>query len=342
MKATIKDVAQLAGVSIKTVSRVINKEDSVKENTEKKVQEAIKTLNYQPNSSARNLAATQSFAIGYVYDNPNAYYVIDMQNGILNECQSNGFELIIHPCDSSSKHIVEEIKDMVRRSQLAGLVLSPPLSEMPVVLDALDDMEVNYVRVLSGTNELKTTGPCVIIDDHNASAKITEHLIAQGHEHIAFISGDKDHQSTGERLDGYRKALKKHGLSVKNDLIFEGRYSFESGVEGAKKLLSLKKPPSAIFACNAEIAAGALFAARLSKFEVPQQVAIAGFEDNPFSRQTWPKLTTAAQPTNLISRQAASLLIKTIKNGRRGDLEKLSNHYFEPELVVRESTVAGK
>ena len=223
MKATIKDVAQLAGVSIKTVSRVINKEDSVKENTEKKVQEAIKTLNYQPNSSARNLAATQSFAIGYVYDNPNAYYVIDMQNGILNECQSNGFELIIHPCDSSSKHIVEEIKDMVRRSQLAGLVLSPPLSEMPVVLDALDDMEVNYVRVLSGTNELKTTGPCVIIDDHNASAKITEHLIAQGHERIAFISGDKDHQSTGERLDGYRKALKKHSLSETKELIFEGR-----------------------------------------------------------------------------------------------------------------------
>lgn len=332
----------MAGVSIKTVSRVINNEDSVKENTEKKVQEAIKTLSYQPNSSARNLAATQSFAIGYVYDNPNAYYVIDMQNGILNECQTNGFELIIHPCDASSKSIVNEIEDMVRRSQLAGLVLSPPLSEMPEVLDALDQMDMNYVRVLSGTNELKTTGPCVIINDRNASEKITEHLINQGHKCIAFISGDKDHQSTGQRLNGYYSALQKHDISINDDLIFEGSYSFETGVEGAKELLGKQNRPTAIFACNDEIAAGALFAARLSKFEVPNQVAIAGFEDNPFSRQTWPKLTTAAQPTNLVAKRAASLLIQTVKNARKGDTEKVRNHYFEPELVVRESTLLRK
>lgn len=338
MKATIKDVARLAGVSIKTVSRVINKEDSVKEGTEQKVQEAIKTLNYQPNSSARNLAATQSFAIGYVYDNPNAYYVIAMQNGILNECQSNGFELIIHPCNASSEKIIDEIQDMVRRSQLAGLVLSPPLSEMPDVLKALDDMDMHYVRVLSGTNQMQTTSPCVIIDDHNASEKITEHLIQQGHQRIAFITGDKDHQSTGERVNGYKSALKKHGLDLKKDLIIEGTYSFEAGVEGAKKLLKKKNPPTAIFACNDEIAAGALFAARLSKFDVPNDIAIAGFEDNPFSRQTWPKLTTAAQPTNLIAKRAASLLIQTVKSSRKGEHEKIRNHYFEPELVVREST----
>lgn len=338
MKATIKDVAKLAGVSIKTVSRVINKEDSVKEDTEQKVQEAIKTLNYQPNSSARNLAATQSFAIGYVYDNPNAYYVIAMQNGILNECQSNGFELIIHPCNASSDTIIEEIQDMVRRSQLAGLVLSPPLSEMPEVLAALDDMDMHYVRVLSGTNDMQTSGLCVIIDDRNASEKITEHLIQQGHQHIAFITGDKDHQSTGERLNGYKAALNKHHIPVNEALIFEGTYSFETGVEGAKSLLSMDAAPTAIFACNDEIAAGALFAARLSKFDVPKDVAIAGFEDNPFSRQTWPKLTTAAQPTNLIAKRAASLLIQSVKHSRKGEQEKICNHFFEPELVVREST----
>lgn len=338
MKATIKDVARLAGVSIKTVSRVINKEDSVKPDTEHKVQAAIAELNYSPNSSARNLAATQSFAIGYIYDNPNAYYVIDMQNGILKECLSNGFELIIHPCDASNINIVAEVTDMVRRSQLAGLVLSPPLSEMPEVLAALDDMNMNYVRILSGANDKKTVGPCVLINDRSASEKITEHLISMAHERIAFITGDKDHQSTDERLQGYKTALKKHKLKAEKSLIIDGQYSFEAGVEGAKKLLSMKVPPTAIFACNDEIAAGALFAARLMNFDVPKDVAIAGFEDNPFSRQTWPKLTTAAQPTSQIARQATSLLIKTIKNRRKGDKEKPGNQYFEPELVVREST----
>ncbi|MCC2606074.1 LacI family DNA-binding transcriptional regulator [Planctobacterium marinum] len=338
MKATIKDVAKLAGVSIKTVSRVINKEDSVKPDTELKVQAAIDELSYRPNSSARNLAATQSFAIGYIYDNPNAYYVIDMQNGILKECLSNGFELIIHPCNASDENIVSEVKDMVRRSQLAGLVLSPPLSEMPEVLAALDEINMNYVRILSGAGDKQTTGPCVLVNDRSASEKITEHLITLAHQRIAFITGDKDHQSTDERLQGYKTALLKHQLAVEEQLIIDGHYSFEAGVEGAKTLLSLNNPPTAIFACNDEIAAGALFAARLMSFDVPKDVAIAGFEDNPFSRQTWPKLTTAAQPTSLIARKATSLLIRTIKNKRKGDKEDIHNQYFEPELVVREST----
>ena len=339
MKATIKDVAQLAGVSIKTVSRVINREDSVKPDTESKVHEAIKTLNYQPNSSARNLAATQSFAVGYVYDNPNAYYVIEMQNGILGECQNHGFELLIHPCHAASANIVDEIKAMISRSQLAGLVLSPPLSEMPAVLNALDEMNMHYVRVLSGTDELVTSTPCVVINDHIASYKITEHLIAQGHQHIAFITGDKDHQSTGERLEGYKSALADNHIKIDESLIIEGQYAFDAGVRGAKALLSQRQPPSAIFACNDEIAAGALFAARLSQFDVPNQLAIAGFEDNPFSRQTWPKLTTAAQPTHKIAKRAAALLIQMIKNSRKGSSEQIGNYYFEPELVVRESTV---
>ena len=243
MKATIKDVAKLAGVSIKTVSRVINREDSVKPDTEKKVQAAINELNYQPNSSARNLAATQSFAIGYVYDNPNAYYVIDMQNGILKECQSNGFELIIHPCDASQEDIVEEVKAMVRRSQLAGLVLSPPLSEMPEVLTALDEMNMHYVRVISGGDRNQSGGPCVLINDREASFKITEHLIAMQHKRIAFITGDKDHQSTGERLLGYKNALNAHQLTVDKNYVVDGQYSFEAGVEGAKTLLKLPTPP---------------------------------------------------------------------------------------------------
>ena len=340
MKSTIKDVAALAGVSFKTVSRVMNREGTVKPETLEKVNKAIQTLNYQPNNAARNLAGTSSYAIGFVYDNPNAYYVIDMQNGILEECREKGYELIIHPCSVNSDNILGEIKTLVKRSQLAGLIISPPLSEMPHVLEALKELDVSFVRIISGSNEKMESSPCVFIHDHEAAHEITEHLIEQGHKKIAFISGDKVHLSTGERYNGYLQALLEHNIEKREEYIFDGHYTFESGVEGAKHLLGLEDPPTAVFCCNDEIAAGTLFAARLMNFDVPEQLAIAGFEDSPFSRQTWPKLTTAAQPTNIIARKAAASLVSHIvaKRKKSASNSEISHQHFQPKLVIREST----
>lgn len=343
MKSTIKDVAERAGVSIKTVSRVINQEGSVRSGTLQKVNSAIEELNYQPNNAARNLAGTSSYTLGFVYDNPNAYYVIDMQNGILSECRERGYELIIHPCNATSEGIVEEISMMVRKSQLAGLIISPPLSEMPDVLSALSNLNIQFVRIISGSEESGETTPCLFIHDEEAAFQITEHLISEGHRDIAFISGDEGHRSTDERKKGYLRALKAHGITPRSDFMIDGQYSFETGVNGAKQLLALNQRPSAIFSCNDEIAAGALFAARLEGVDVPKQMAIAGFEDSPFSRQTWPKLTTAAQPTNVIARKAASSLISFVANARQ-DKNKggsVGHQHFFPELVVRESTAAS-
>jgi len=126
MKATINDVAKLSGVSIKTVSRVMNNEPSVRQLTREKVQIAVKELNYQPNLAARNLAGTKSFTIAYVYDNPNAYYIIDMQEGILSACRQQGFELLINPCDSQQENITEDIINTIKQARVAGLVLTPP------------------------------------------------------------------------------------------------------------------------------------------------------------------------------------------------------------------------
>lgn len=340
MKSTLKDVAAMAGVSFKTVSRVINREGSVKADTLEKVNKAIQVLNYQPNNAARNLAGTSPYTIGFLYDNPNAYYVIDMQNGILSECREKGYELLIHPCFANSENILSEIKTLVKHSQLAGLIICPPLSEMPNVLDVMKELNVSFIRIVSGSDENKESSPCVFIHDHEAALEITEHLIEQGHKKIAFIGGDKDHHSTGERYNGYLQALNDHNIDIHEEYIFDGHYSFESGVEGAKHLLTLKKPPTAVFCCNDEIAAGTLFASRLMNFDVPEQLSIAGFEDSPFSRQTWPKLTTAAQPTNTIARQAAAALISNIisKRNKAGKEKSISHQHFQPKLVVREST----
>lgn len=339
-KATIKDVARLANVSIKTVSRVTNQESSVGEKTLEKVKNAIAELNYQPNHAARNLAGRQSYSLGFVYDNPNAYYIIDMQNGILDGCKERDYELVIHPCSSASDSIVEELLMMVKRSQLAGLIICPPLSELPEVIEALSERDIPLVRVISGNGENLGDTPCVYVNDQEAAFDITEHLIQKGHKNIGFLRGDFDHKSSHEREIGYLKALAQYGLSANDEFQVHGSYSFEFGVQGAKQLLALDAPPSAIFACNDEIAAGALFAARLDGITVPEQLAIAGFEDSPFSRQTLPKLTTAAQPNYDIAKQATNLLIQHIAKLKKhqqldADAKFIS---FRPQLVVRQST----
>lgn len=337
MKATINDVAKQAGVSIKTVSRVMNNEPSVRQPTREKVMAAVEELNYQPNLAARNLAGSKAYSIGYVYDNPNAYYVIDMQNGILSACKKQGFELVIHPCDSTKPDIIEEITAMVKKSRLAGLVLTPPFSESPEFVSKIKELDVNIVRIMSGDVAPDNLTPCVMINDRQAAYSITEHLISLGHKKIGFIAGGMEHKSTVERLNGYKDALTKHNIEVNEAFIRDGEYSFESGVEGAKTLMSGAEKPTAIFSCNDEIAAGALFASRLMDIAIPEQLSIAGFEDSPFSRQTWPKLTTAHQPNQAIAENAASLLIAHTRKQTKAIEEKL----YTPELVVRDSTSAA-
>ncbi|KTD97584.1 LacI family DNA-binding transcriptional regulator [Pseudoalteromonas sp. H71] len=334
MKATINDVAKDAGVSIKTVSRVINNEASVRDNTREKVMASVEKLNYHPNLAARSLAGTKAYSIAYIYDNPNAYYIIDMQRGILDACKKQGFELLIHPCDAKETRIIDEITDMVKRTRIAGILLTPPFSEMPNFVEKLTQLNIKVVRILSGHSAPDTLTPCIMIDDNCASKSITEHLINNGHTRIGFLAGGLEHNSTKERLEGYKAALTQHNIEIDSQLIIAGEYSFESGVEGAKVLINQTNRPTAIVSCNDEIAAGALFAARLMEIDIPSQLSITGFEDSPFSRQTWPKLTTAHQPNNQIAQDAANLLIAQIRNGNERDIIK----QYTPELVVRDST----
>lgn len=335
MKPTIKDVAKRAGVSFKTVSRVINRESTVGQELQDKVWKAIKELNYQPNLSARVLRGAAS-SIGFIYDNPNSNYVIEMQRGILDECRRQDYELVIHPCDAKSPELLEEIFGMVDRSRVGGLVLTPPMSEMPEVLEALTERSIRFVRILSGSQPPDTLSPCVFVDDRTAAYNITQYLIDLGHRHIAFLGGEEAHKSSVERLAGYQQALKENQIDADPRLIIEGEYAFESGVKRTRQLLALTPRPTAVFACNDEIAAGTLFAARLAGVDVPRDLSIVGFEDSPFSRQAWPNLTTARQPNADIARTAAELLVHQIRH-RKGD-KPTDSEGFYPQLVVRDST----
>jgi LacI family transcriptional regulator len=339
---TIKDVAERAGVSLKTVSRVINREASVRADTRERVERAIEAMGYRPDPSARSLRSTHSYAIGLVYDNPNAHYVISMQEGVLSACRERGYGLQIHPCDSSSPKLAEELVALARRSRLAGLVLAPPMSEQAELIARLKAQGIPFVRIIASREDPQDGSPCVWVDDRDAAYAITEHLIQLGHTRIGFLWGEPHHRSSPERYQGYADALKDYGIPLDRKLVLPGRYAFDDGFRGARKLLALKQPPTAIFGSNDEIAAGVLAAARSMGLDVPWDLSIAGFEDNPFSKQAWPALTTARQSTREIGRHAALRLMAELRRGEEAGVAPAANEGFVPELVVRGSTAPPK
>ncbi|MBP3983696.1 LacI family DNA-binding transcriptional regulator [Pseudoxanthomonas helianthi] len=338
-RPTIKDVAERANVSLKTVSRVINNEPSVLHGTRARVLRAIDELDYEPDAAARNLRSGTPFVIGLVYDNPNPYHIIGVQNGVLAACRETGFGLQIHPCDSTSPLLADELADFAQRSRLAGLVLTAPMSERMELVEALAARGVPLVRIIAATRDPEDGHPCVYVDDRDAAYEITEHLIQLGHQRIGFLWGGLAHLSSTERYAGYEQALADYNIPLDKHLVVPGDYTFDDGFRGARRLLALREPPTAIFGCNDEIAAGALAAAKSAGLNVPYDLSIAGFEDSPFSRQSWPALTTAKQATEEIARHAARLLIARLRQDAYDDHPMpVHNQGFAPQLVVRGST----
>jgi LacI family transcriptional regulator len=330
--ATLDDVATRAGVSAKTVSRVVNGERAVRPQTRQRVLRAIEQLEYRPNLLARGLSGSHAYTIGLVYDNPNAYYIIAMQQGALAACDALHFGLQIRPCNSRATGLAEELRDFAHRSRLSGLVLTTPVSERSASLRRLASYGIPFVRILSAAREPRDGFPCVYVDDRDAAYAITAHLLQLGHVRIGFLRGGRHHHASAERLRGYKDALQDYGIHVRNELIIDGDYVFDQGFRGTRRLLELAEPPTAIFGCNDEIAAGALAAAQSTGLRVPYDVSIAGFEDSPFSHHSWPPLTTARQRADVIVEHATRMLIARI-GGR-----EVENRGFSPELVVRSST----
>lgn len=329
-RASIHDVAERAGVSIKTVSRVLNREPNVSQATRSRVMTAVEDLSYRPNIFARGLASVRSFLIGLVYDNPSASYVAGLQFGALGRCRNEGYHLIVEVLDSRDPNLGKAVQALVSESVLHGLILTPPLCDSPAVLEALREAETRFVRI-APLRHLPDVME-VSIDDRQAAHDMTAYLIGLGHRRIGFIKGHPDHGSSHERFDGYCQALRDAGLPVDEDLSVQGYYSYQSGIEGAERLLSLPNRPTAIFACNDDMAAAVLAASQKFNLRVPNQLSVAGFDDSLVSQVVWPRLTTCRQPISDMAAAAVSMLIQ--RPGEGGPAWRRLEH----ELVIREST----
>jgi LacI family transcriptional regulator len=337
-RPTIDDVASLAGVSIKTVSRVVNREPNVRESTRERVEQAIAQLKYRPNVSARNLASHHAHLIVLVYDDPSAYeapsaqYIINMQEGALKACSAAGFELLIHPCNYRDANVGRELQSIIGRVRAAGIIIAAPLSNMPNIVRAVRETGSAYVRLSPGS--ANGDEHAVSTNDREFSAEMTRYLASLGHKRIAFIKGDTAHKAVGNRYDGYLDGLKQSGIEYRAELVAQGNNSLGSGEECAIELLQREPRPTAIFCANDDMAAGVLRVATRLGIRVPDELSIAGCDDIALCQQLYPSLTTIRQPLAAMAEIASQALI----DASRGKSDKPAHNVVPGSLEIREST----
>ena len=337
-KATIDDVARLAGVSIKTVSRVVNKEPNVRESTKARVENAIDELNYRPNQAARSLASHHSRLIGLVYDDPSVYeipsagYIIKMQEGALRACRASNYELLIHPCRVRSSNPGADLKALIERARPSGIVLAAPLSNMTKIVRAIEATGTPLVRLSPG----KSNGGeySVSTNDREISAEMTHYLASLGHQRIAFIKGHPTHKAVGNRFLGYKDGLEQSGLEFSEELVAAGDNSIGSGEACALSLLQQDTRPTAIFAANDDMAAGVMRVADRLSIKVPDQLSVAGCDDIALAQQLYPALTTINQPLRAMAERAVLTLIDSIRS--KEELE--GTEVVPAEIRFRDST----
>lgn len=332
-RSTITDVAKLAQVSIKTVSRVVRQEPNVSEDTRKVVNAAIAELNYRPTTAIRSLAAGRSYLIGLVFDNPNPSYTFELLTGAQKAARENGYHLVFEPLDRDGAGLAQSVAQLLIQGNLEGVILPPPLCDDPDVLAALSKMNRPFARIAPGTQP--SLGFSVGMDDKAAAQEMTQHLIELGHRRIGYVKGRKGTATTRKRFEGYCAALEAGGIALDETLICQGDFQLRSGVECAETLLAVSDRPTAIFASNDDMAAGVLIAAHRNGLNVPGDLSVAGFDDSATASAMWPPLTTIHQPVVEMAAAAATAIIDF---QRQRDGEKLENRLLPFELIQREST----
>jgi LacI family transcriptional regulator len=332
-RATINDIARMASVSKKTVSRVINQSPFVKEETRAKIDAVIQEIGYQPDPQARGLAFRRSFLIGLVYDNPNAQYIVNIQDGALDALRGSGFELVVHPCDRRSEDFVAGVRRFVERQKLHGVILLPPVSEDQNLTRALQEIGCEYVRVASV--KLDSSPHMVTSNDREATGEVAKYLESLGHQKIGLIAGPSQYRSAHERSSGFLTVLQQRGVRIPAEYIVEGAYTFDSGVVCAEALLARTPRPTAIFACNDEMAAGVYKAAYRLGIKIPEELSVVGFDDSPLASRLWPSLTTIRLPIRDMGRLAASKLLPTTP---RTEADTAATSLVVPHLIVRDSS----
>lgn len=334
---TIADVAALAGVSMMTVSRVINAEPKVRQSTRDAVNAAIAKLNYAPNRAARSLAGAAQIRLGLLYSNPSEAFLSAFIVGSLEEAGRSDVQIIVRKVEDD-----EDAGQAVERliaGGIDGVILPPPICEADAVLSVLEQAHIPTVAVT--TAQPHEGVAAIMIDDRSAAREMTAHLLGLGHQRIGFVVGHPDLSASHERLEGYREALDLAGATFDPGLVAQGFFTYRSGLDAAEQLLSLEDAPSAIFCSNDDMAAATVAIAHRRGLDVPGDLTVCGFDDIALATTIWPELTTIHQPITQMSRRAVELLVTLIRNKK---IDEIGNQRIcvEHKLVRRQSDAAPR
>jgi LacI family transcriptional regulator len=341
-RPTVEDVARRAGVSLMTVSRVVNRAPKVAPGTRARVQAAIDELGFVPNRAARSLRSQRSHwiaVLGRTPDpaaRPDGYsYLAELQNGVIGRCRQDGYHVAFDSVAPDGDAIAA-VRELAQRLAPDGVILIPPLSDDGALLDEIRALGLPAVRI--GPRERgDDPAPCVLLDDRTAATEMTEYLLNLGHRRIGFIRGHPDHVSSAQRLAGFRAALKEHRLLPQKGDIVPGLFTAESGGVAARTLLARgaasQDPVTAIFASNDEMAAGCLAVAHELGLRVPGDLSIVGFDDTYVAAMLYPPLTTVRQPIYDMGYAAAHQLQRLMREGEATACVQLSHRLVERQTV---------
>lgn len=274
-----------------------------------------------------------SHLIGFLCDTPllGSGFFGMLQMGLLAACRKDGCELLIKAFDNHAPDVPEQLKSLLERSPLLGVILTQPICNSHEILDVLSAAGVPAVRV-APHSEAKASTIDISIDNFRAAYDTTAHLIGLGHRRIAIVNGPPDHGDAKQRFAGFCRAMKDAGLAVDEALCFRGTFEFDSGVAAGEQMLAMRSRPTAVFAFNDEMAFGVLIAAQGMNLRVPDDLSLAGFDDSPLARMMRPNLTTCRQKMELMGFQAANFLIHP------PPAPEACKVVLEHELIVRQST----
>ena len=325
---TIKDVAREAGVSVATVSRVWNEAAFVSPETRQRVAAVATRMGYSPHGAARSLITRTTHTLGVLLPDLYGEFFSEIIRGIDHTAQAAGYHILVSSSHDSKDEIDAALRSM--RGRVDGMIIMSPDLEAQQTLHALQGSFP--VVLLNGGAESKAFDT-ITIENHEGAREMALHLVARGHTRIAMICGPRRNYDAAERLRGYQSALTESGIALAESLVVQGDFSELAGHRAVKQLLDLQHRPTAIFAANDSMAIGALSALREAGLRVPEDIAVAGFDDIPMARYMNPPLSTVHVDISKLGERAAALLLSSLHQGPR-PREQLQ---LSTTLVIRSS-----
>lgn len=331
MKVTIYDVAKKAGVSIATVSKVINNTGNMRETTRQRVKKVMEELNYQPNVHASALMGKGTKTLGFLLQDISNPFFSELAKVIEDHVHEKGYNVFISStADDETKE--KKYIELMEQKQVDGFIVSSTYKNKGI-LQSLIKRNVPLIMLTQDDPELDVSK--ISIDDFKGGYEATSHLLQYGHRKIAIIA-EKRSFSSDKRLEGYLSALKTYNIDQNEQLIVRINPSIENGMKAFEQLLTQDKTnqPTAIFACNEQLAIGVMLAAREKDIKIPLDLSLVGFDDTILATTTVPRLTTIKQPISEMGKRTVDMLIEEIESGIR----KKERILFNPEIIIRETS----